>query len=308
VSRVEARVIADLPDGLSARPLEWDDAEAVFRLEAGSEAYDDGDVEVALSDIEAEWRQPAFDLATMSVGVFDTDRLVAHADVIQKRAEAVVAPAYRGRGVGSALARWTWSVASAAGRHEVGQSVSDRNRAARNLFESLGYERRHTSWLLRIEMDDKPASPVLPDGFMLRDHRPGIDEPQIFDVIETAFSGWEGREPNTFEDWHAKFFDREEVRPELQVLAVDVDRIVGVAINYDYAEDVEGWVQQLAVEETHRGRGIGRALLQESFRRFYAIGRRACGVATDSRTGALGLYEHVGMHVRKSYTHWTKRL
>jgi mycothiol synthase len=308
MSRVEDRVISGLPDGLTARPLAWDDVETVYRLEADSEASDDGDAELALSDVVAEWRQPTFDLATMSVGVFDADGLVAHADVIQTRAEAVVAPAYRGRGVGSALARWTWSVASAAGRNEVGQSVSDHNVAARNLFESLGYERRHTSWLLRIEMDQEPASPVIPDGVTLRDHRPGIDEPQIFDVIETAFSEWEGREPYTFEDWHAKFFDREEVRPELQVLAADGDRIVGVAINYDYAEDVEGWVQQLAVDEAYRGRGLGRALLQESFRRFYAIGRRTCGVSTDTRTGALGLYEHVGMRVRKSYTHWSKRL
>ena len=83
---------------------------------------------------------------------------------------------------------------------------------------------------------------------------------------------------------------------------------MGVAINYDYANDAEGWVQQLAVDEAYRGRGLGRALLQESFRRFHAIGRRACGLSTDSRTGALGLYEHVGMHVRKSYTHWAKRL
>jgi mycothiol synthase len=300
-------VIAGLPDGLSARPLTWDDVEAVFRLEAESEASDDGDAEIVLSDVEAEWRQPAFDLATMSVGVFDADRLVAHANVIQTRAEAVVAPAYRGRDVGSALARWTWSVARATGRNEVGQSISDRNAAARDLFESLGYERRHTSWLLRIELDEEPASPVLPDGVTLREMRPS-DEPEIFDVIETAFSEWEGREPYTFEDWRAKFFDRDEVRPELQVLAADGDRVIGVAINYDYAEDVEGWVQQLAVDEAYRGRGIGGALLQESFRRFSAIGRRTCGVSTDSRTGALGLYEHVGMHVRKSYAHWAKRL
>jgi mycothiol synthase len=58
----------------------------------------------------------------------------------------------------------------------------------------------------------------------------------------------------------------------------------------------------------HQGRGAGRALLDESFRVFRARGHRACGLSTDSRTGAIGLYEHVGMHVRKSYTHRAKRL
>jgi ribosomal protein S18 acetylase RimI-like enzyme len=158
------------------------------------------------------------------------------------------------------------------------------------------------------DLDDEPTAPTLPDGLLFRGHRPGIDDLQIFDVLETAFSAWEGREPNVFEDWRARFLDREEVRPELQVLVADGERIVGVSINYDYADDVEGWVEQLAVHPTYQGRGIGRALLEESFRRFRAMGRRACGLSTDSRTGALGLYEHVGMRVRKSYSRWNKRL
>jgi mycothiol synthase len=244
----------------------------------------------------------------VSVGVFDADRLVAYAEVIQKRAEAVVAPAERGRGIGSALARWTWDAARTTGWDHVGQTVSDSEHQAQSLFEWLGYERRHTSWILRIDLDDESTAPTLPDGLLFNGHRPGIDDLQIFDVLETAFSAWEGREPNVFEDWRARFLDREEVRPELQVLVADGERIVGVSINYDYADDVEGWVEQLAVHPTYQGRGIGRALLEESFRRFRAMGRRACGLSTDSRTGALGLYEHVGMRVRKSYSRWNKRL
>jgi mycothiol synthase len=300
-------VIPGLPDGLVARPLTWDDVDAIFRLEHACEAFDDGEAEIALSDVEAEWRRPAFDPATFSVGFFAADRLVAYAEVFRSRAEAAVAPAERGRGIGSALARWTWTVARASGRDRVGQTISDTEEAARALFESFGYERGHTSWILRIEIGQDPPPPQLPEGLTLRSFRPG-DEPQMFDVIETAFSAWQGREPNAFGDWRAQFLDRDEVRPELQVLAAEGDRLVGVAINYDYADDDEGWVQQLAVHPTHQGRGLGRAMLQESFRRFHAIGRRSCGLSTDSRTGALGLYEHVGMGVRKSYTHWDKRL
>ena len=37
-------------------------------------------------------------------------------------------------------------------------------------------------------------------------------------------------------------------------------------------------------------------------------GDRVCGLSTDSRTGALGLYENVGMHVTRSYTNLTKAL
>ena len=66
-------------------------------------------------------------------------------------------------------------------------------------------------------------------------------------------------------------------------------------------------MEQVAVENAHRGRGLGRALLEESVRRFWELGRRQVGVSTDSRTGALGLYEHVGMSVRRTYTRWMKQ-
>jgi ribosomal protein S18 acetylase RimI-like enzyme len=301
-------VIPGLPADLVARPLTWDDLGAVFELEHACETFDDGVAEIALIDVEAEWRRPSFDLATMTVGVFDDDRLVAYGEVFQTRAEAAVAPPARGRGLGAALLPWTWSVARADDRTAIGQSISDTESAARDLLERHGYERAHTSWILRIGLDRAPAAPELPPGFAFHRYVPDADDPQVFDVIETAFSAWPDREPNTFEDWQAQFLHRPEVRPELQVLVEHGEQIVGVSLNYDPGPDDEGWVQQLAVSPSYQGRGLGHGLLQESFRRFHALGRRACGLSTDSRTDALRLYEHVGMRVRKSYTHWTKQL
>jgi mycothiol synthase len=301
-------VIPGLPAGLVVRPLTWTDVHAVFELERACEAFDDGVAEIALMDVEAEWRRPSFDLATMTVGVFDGDRLVAYGEVFRARAEAAVAPSARGRGLGSVLLPWTWSVARANGRTSVGQTISDTEGAARDLLERHGYDLAHTSWILRIGLDRAPAAPEHPPGFAFHPYVPGGDDRQVFDVIEAAFSAWPDRDPNTFEDWRAQFLHRPEVRPELQVLVEHGERIVGVALNYDYGPDDEGWVQQLAVSPSYQGRGLGHALLQESFRRFHALGRRACGLSTDSRTDALRLYEHVGMRVRKSYTHWTKQL
>jgi GNAT superfamily N-acetyltransferase len=122
-------------------------------------------------------------------------------------------------------------------------------------------------------------------------------------MIDDAFLEWSDREPETVEEWASTTIRREGFEPWLLPVVVDAeDRIVGAAylINSD-AE--EGWVQQLAVHRDHRSRGLGGALLAGSFRRFHERGRRACGVNTDSRTGALGLYEHVGMSVRRTYTH-----
>lgn len=69
-----------------------------------------------------------------------------------------------------------------------------------------------------------------------------------------------------------------------------------------------GWVQQLAVTRIHRRRGLGRALLQHAFGEFYRRDQPQVGLSTDSRTGALGLYEHVGMKVKRSYTNFAKEV
>jgi ribosomal protein S18 acetylase RimI-like enzyme len=82
--------------------------------------------------------------------------------------------------------------------------------------------------------------------------------------------------------------------------------LIGVSVGHDYEAQDEGWIEQIAVRREHRGRGMGGALLAESFRRFQEAGRSIAGVSTDSRTGALGLYEHAGMAVVRSYTRWVK--
>ncbi|MET0799954.1 MAG: GNAT family N-acetyltransferase [Actinomycetota bacterium] len=301
----------DLPDGYTARPSSRDDLGPTFELVAACERHDDGVAEVARNDIAADWDRPDFDLETMSIGVWAGTELAASGDVFMGRAEADVAPAHRGRGLGTALLRWTWRMARADGREVVGQTVSDTRTDAAELFRAHGYEVGHTSWALRIDLgDEPPAAPTLPDGLTFRDLRPGEDDRPVFEVIDVAFDEWSDRETQGFENWVTSTLRRDEVLPELVPLIVDGDRIVGVALNFHYGldDDTEGWTQQLAVDMAYRGRGLGRALLQESFRRLHGVGYRHCGLSTDSRTGALGLYEHVGMRVRSSYTRWTKRL
>ncbi len=88
--------------------------------------------------------------------------------------------------------------------------------------------------------------------------------------------------------------------PEDFILAEHDGEVVGGAFLIDSDEI---WVDKLAVRRDHRHRGIARALLQVAFQRGFDRGYTATTLSTDSNTGALTLYERIGMRVRESYTH-----
>ena len=97
----------ELPAGLTSAPYTFADLDAVFAVAAAQQQHDIGRVDVERADFEADWQRPSFDFARMTMGVYDGDELVAFAELIGAgRGEAGVLPAYRRRGIGTALARW----------------------------------------------------------------------------------------------------------------------------------------------------------------------------------------------------------
>ncbi|HEV8563961.1 MAG TPA: GNAT family N-acetyltransferase [Actinomycetota bacterium] len=295
------------PDGITSRPASMDDCEAVTALIAASELHDDGEVEIEIEDVRATWSRPTFDPAVDALLVLEDHEPVAWAEVHKgRRAEADVRPDRRGRGIGAAVLGWTERRAREAGGSVVGQTVTDSNAGAAALFRQRGYDPLWTSWALEISLASEPAAATAPDGIRIRPYEPQSDDADAYRLIEQAFSEWPDREPTSFEDWVATIPRHGAFVPDATRVALDGDRMVGASISFEYGN--EGWVQQLAVERSHRNRGIARALLQDVFRAFHGRGSPKCGVGTDSRTGASSLYESVGMHARRSYTHWAREL
>ena len=141
--------------------------------------------------------------------------------------------------------------------------------------------------MIRIRLDEPPPPPEAPPGIVIRAYR-ASDAREVHRVIDAAFTEWEGRDPEPYEVWAPQIIAHPAFRPELSPLALDGDEIVCVVISHDFPELGEGWIQQLATRASHRRRGIAQAMLLTSFGWFYEAGRRVAGVATDSRTGALG--------------------
>lgn len=60
------------------------------------------------ADIEGLWKMPNFHLDADSLGVFEGPRLMAYAEVFMGNyVELCVSADYRGRGIGTALGRWS---------------------------------------------------------------------------------------------------------------------------------------------------------------------------------------------------------
>jgi GNAT superfamily N-acetyltransferase len=168
----------------------------------------------------------------------------------------------------------------------------------------------HHSWVLELPAGAPLPARELPDGVVLRPIVSGRDERAAFDVIENAFSEWPDREPSSFEDWAPGVVGRGGFEPWHLIVAerrtADGAELVG-ACHLILTGD-EGWVNQVATRNDVRGQGIGQALLGAAFGAARERGATRFGLSTDSRTGALGLYERVGMRVRLSFTHWVKDL
>lgn len=291
-----------LPHGFTTRPLAREDIDAVIAMINACELADTHEVMWDRADLVADTSTEGFDRDRDWVGVFDRERVLGWGLYIHpRRVWADVHPAARGHGVGTWLRLWSEERGRARGADRVTQVVDDELVDVGAMLRDAGYTARHISWLLRIDHPPQPAAPVPPPGIDLRPVR-AEDEEAAMEMFEAAFSEFADRPPSSESTWRAMTLEREGFTPDDLIVAVDGDQVVGGAFLIDADDEI--WVDKLAVAATHRHRGIARALLHTAFARSFARGYDHTSLSTDSRTGALSLYERVGMRVARSYTNW----
>jgi GNAT superfamily N-acetyltransferase len=283
------------------------DARAVFELMAAEQQHDLGAVEIEEADIVGDWQRPSFDVPSSTIGVLDGDLLVAYGEVTWgSSGDAAVHPAYRGRGIGSAIAGWTSGLARTRGAEVFGMPVPEGSPGDR-LLESLGWFVRWTSWVLELPAGEQILAQPLPEGYAIRDAIADEDQRAAWTVVEDAFLEWSERECQSFEDFAARTVRRPGFEPWMLRLVVDAAGEVVGACNVSLADHCV-FVSQLAVRADRRGLGLARSLLADAFGNGREHGATRSELSTDSRTGALGLYERVGMVVTSTWVHRAVRL
>ena len=290
----------ELPEGLSARPLTMADVRAVFEVMAAQEEHDVGTVDIEEADIVGDWQRPSFDVAASTIGVFDGDRLVAYGEVGgEQRSDAAVHPAYRGRGLGTAIAAWIRDTARSRGDRVVGMPVPQGS-ASDLLLAALGYHVRWESWLLELPPGQEIEPQPLPPGYAFRTALTDAERRAAHEVVEDAFLEWSERARSSYEDFEATTVRRPGFEPWHLRTVVDADGAT-VGVCFTSVNGETAYVAQLAVRRDQRGRGLARALLVDAFDGAREHGATRFELSTDSRTGALGLYEKVGMRAASTW-------
>jgi ribosomal protein S18 acetylase RimI-like enzyme len=288
-----------LPAGLTGRPLVMSDSRAVFEVMAAQELHDTGEVAIEEADIVGDWQRPSYDVSAGTFGVFDGDRLVAYAEHLgADRGDAAVHPEHRGRGIGTALAGWMQARARAASAGVIGMPVP-RGSDGDQLLQALGYHVRWESWVLQLPEGAIVPERTLPSGYAIREATPD-DYETCWTLLEDAFLEWSVRDREPFEDFLARTVQRPGFQSWNLRLVVDGDGVtVGATVVYPFG--TEGYVDRLATRKDQRGQGIAQAMLVDAFAVAREHGAKTSGLNTDSRTGALGLYEKVGMRVTQTW-------
>jgi len=197
-------------------------------------------------------------------------------------------------------------------RVELGAGCFPADQAYAATLRAAGFQHGRTfHWML---IDLEPAPPVtvdVPAGVRIAPLDPD-DEQQWRDVhavLQASFADHWGSVPVAYQDFRAEVDAEPHADLPLWRLAWLDGHVVGVSrASGRHQDEGGGWVAQLGVLPHARGRGIARALLQASFEANRAAGRTSVGLGVDSEnsTGAVRLYESVGMHLTQQVHAYTR--
>ena len=237
------------------------------------------------------------------------------------RADGEVDPAWRRRGIGTALLveneRRLRELAADhdTPRHKVlGSWSGDTQAGDVALLRRHGYE--PVRWffeMVRPTLDGLPDV-ALPAGLEIRPVTPDMVRAVWHADIEAFRDHWGG-----FDDSDAslqRFLDSPDHDPGLWLIAFDGDEVAGGVINGIEREENEalgvqrGWLYSVFTRRPWRRRGLAGALIVRSMALLRERGMTSAvlGVDADNPTGALGLYERAGFELGYRSTSWRKPL
>ena len=319
----DKKQIDQLHNGLTLRPAQWSDLEAVTQL-----IYDvclaDGDATVAVTaeELKNEWQTPGFVLekdafliqtqAGRIVGFEEFNNRSLHATL---ETDGYVHPEFKAQGLGTALlrrievrAREEIQLAESDVRVALRSTIDTRDSESHDLHKNEGYQPLRYHWRMEINLNDVLPTVNFPRGIELRPFSQAEHAQAVWQANNETFRDHWGSHDMTFEAWELRKFNRQDFDPTLWMIAWDGDQVAGFSQNR-YRMGI-GWIGTLGVRRPWRKRGLGEALLLHSFNEFYKRDMKTIGLGVDASnpTGATRLYQRAGMHVMSEFLTLEKEL
>jgi mycothiol synthase len=304
----------DLPAGYAFRAPDRADLDDLAQLLIADQQDASNGAVLGPDFIENGWNRPGFDLAGDAWVVVDmTGTIAAYGQasweepgVIQSW--GVVDPKHRGRGIGSALIDRIEGRALELEPRRFRHSINLGDDAAAALLSARALQPVRHFWHMEIALDGAVDGDSEPPGIDIRAVESREDVATVHGVLDAAFANDWGYHPEPFDRWVEGYSSRPTFDPRLWLLARDARTPVG-ALTAD-VHDERGWINELGVLASHRGRGIGAALLRRSFAGIKRRGVRHATLNVDAEnpTGATVLYERVGLRVVNRWAMWERQV
>ncbi len=220
----------------------------------------------------------------------------------------VVAPGWKGRGLGPELVARSEARLGEAGAARIHQVAFAVDRGAAALLLGRGYREVRRFYEMTIEHETPPPAAALPDGFTV-ETLDVAEAAAFYEAIDEAFNDHWEHHSRGFDEWWARHSGDPDFDPTMWFLIRDGDEIAA-AVRNEPNRNGGGCVAALGVRRPWRGRGFGRALLLHTFGEFFrrGVARVSLGVDSESPTGATKLYESVGMAVELENVVYEKSL
>lgn len=210
-------------------------------------------------------------------------------------------PDHRGRGIGSWALAWGEALAAERGADGIRLQTVDRDDAGRALLTARGYTKVRSSYTMGKTLAPDEDAGEAPEGVTIRAFETGRDERPLHEVEEASFADHWGFRPVPFELFEQEMYGADDWDPSLAFLAEVDASVVGLVVAFSF--EGEGNVAVLGVVPAWRGRGIAKALLRRAFAELARRGHREVRLGVDAQnpTGAVALYESVGMTPYRAY-------
>lgn len=316
--------------GLEVRPVTLADVEEVYSLVAAAALAITGDPDTTREETLADLQDSRLDLAADTTLVLTTGNhpqaigyALAAADEVDAYIDVYLDPALPDdayEALGGPLLDWTLrrvrERVSAEGREPAKVFTGSYLQEARQraLLEAAGFAAERLYWRMSIELAGRPPRPPLPSSMTLRrlDLADDDDRRLAHRLHEEPFTEHHGYQPESYDHfWERHPADSPVLDPSMWWVAeVDGEPAGMLRGSETRASEGGGYVASLGVLAQHRGLGVGKQLLHESFDQYEAKGRTwvSLGVDSENATGATRLYESVGMRPTATVVQYTRQL